>query len=253
MPQAGGVGILDAMDKKIRSLLNMQNTVTGLLDEYDDVLTADADLAAAEQLRQVQLGMVRAQGRAADTDTVPKTENKETTKAQVIRNVLKPLGRVHAWADRTGNALMKAEAGVDFTTLDRIPDAEIIGRLESLMTLMRGVIAQIPTVPTATLDGLDTEIDGLEPLLGVARSTIVDRKAAGEARDRALKAARQVLENQHDKIVRSFEIANPATPAEQRQRDLFDRWDAARNIVDAPSPSPEPAAATAGAAAVPAK
>ena len=40
------------MNKRARSRANMHTTVTLLLDEYDDVLAADADLTAAEQVRQ---------------------------------------------------------------------------------------------------------------------------------------------------------------------------------------------------------
>jgi hypothetical protein len=236
------------MDKKSRSSLNMQNTVTNLLDTYNDVLTADADLTAAEAVRQVHLGQARLAARRAAVQTPATTANKEAEKARVINDLLKPLGRVHAWAARTGNADVQAKADVSFTDLDGLPDGEVIGAMENLMTLMRGVVAQVATVPTATLDGLDNEIDALEPLLGATRSGIVDRTGAIAEFERELKAARLVLEQQHDKIVLSYEIAAPATPAEQRQRELFDRWDAARTIVDAatthdtPAPSPAPAA-----------
>src|SRR5450432_233786 len=104
---------------------------------------------------------------------------------------------------------------------------------------MRGVIAQVPTVPTAQLDALDDQLDDLQPRLGSPRLKILDREAAGKTAATEIRAASTVLEEQHDKIIRSFKIASPATPAEQRQRDLFDRWAPAREIVDAPT-TPEP-------------
>lgn len=71
---------------------------------------------------------------------------------------------------------------------------------------------------------------------------IVDRAAAGEESTREIRAAIKVLEEQHDKIIRSFEIASPSTLAEQRQSDLFGRWTGAREIVDAATNHEEPPA-----------
>jgi len=150
--------------------------------------------------------------------------NKETEKARVIREVLRPLGRVQAWAHRTGDAVLLGRTDFSPTDLDVVSDAEIIGRLETLLTLMRGVIGQIPSVPSARLDALDDEVDGLEALLGTPRSEIVDRRAAGEAMETELKAATAVLINQHDMIVRDYDYAAPAIPAEVRQKELFGRW-----------------------------
>lgn len=109
------------------------------------------------------------------------------------------------------------------------------------MTVTRGVIAQVPTVPTAQLDALDDELDALEPRLGSPRLMIVDRAADGEESTKETRAAITVLDEQHDKIIRSYEMANPSTPAEQRQSDLFGRWAGAREIVDAAT-TPEPPA-----------
>ena len=56
----------------------------------------------------------------------------------------------------------------------------------------------------------------------------------------------KILDAQHDLIVRDFKHASPQTPALQRQRELYDRWESARTIVDAPTASAEdtpPAAA----------
>lgn len=229
------------MDKKSRVALAMQNAVTALLDTYNDVLTADADLAAGELLRQAHLGKWRVAARKADVQTPDATANKETVKTTVITDLLKPLGRVSAWASRTGNTTVKAQADVTFTALDQTPEEQLIGKLEDLMTLMRGVIAQIPTVPTTQLDALDDAIDGLAPLLGSPRSIVVDRKGAQTEMERERRAARLVLEEQHDKIIRSFGHNSAATPVEQRQRELFDRWDSARMLVDEPT-TPKPAA-----------
>lgn len=223
------------MDKKTRVALAMQNTVTTLLDTYQDVLAADADLLAGEQERQPILARWRVVARLADVQTPPATANKETVKARVITELLKPLGRVSAWAARTKNAAAEASADVTFTDLDQTPEEELGGKLEGLMTFMRGVVAQVPTVPTAQLDGLDDQIDGLVPLLGSPRSMVVDRSAAQGEMERKRREARLVLEGQHDKIIRSYEHSAPATPLEVRQRELFDRWDAARMLVDEPT------------------
>jgi hypothetical protein len=233
------------MDKRLRSISNMHGTVSQLLDTYNDVLTADADLVAAEALRQASLGKFRiAARRAGAVQTPVATDNKESEKARVIREVLRPLGRVQALAHRTDDTILLGKSDFSASDLDAVPDAEIVAKLESLMETMRGVIAQIPAVPSARLDALDDEIDALEPLLGAPRSQIVDRGAVLREAEAELKTATTVLVNQHDMIVRDFDLA-PATPAEARQRELFDRWDAARSIVDAASrsaeePAPEP-------------
>lgn len=70
---------------------------------------------------------------------------------------------------------------------------------------------------------------------------IVDRAAAGEESTKETRAAITTLEEQHDKIVRSYERSSPSTPAEQQQSDLFGRWAGAREIVDAAT-TPEPPA-----------
>ncbi len=140
---------------------------------------------------------------------------------------------------------MAAALATNFSTLDGVPDGELVTALEVIMTALRGVIGQLPTVPAATLDALDEEIDALAPLLGAVRDVVVDRSSALGEVERERKAARLVLENQHDKIVRSYEVANPTTPVEQRQREFFDRWSAARSVVDAPTTSkPTPGTVT---------
>ena len=229
------------MDKKTRASLNMQNTVTQLMDEYTDVVSADADLVASEAVRQVHLGRVRVAARKAFVQTPGTTANKEAEKTRVIRDILKPIGRVEAWASRTGNATVAAALATNFSTLNELPDGEVITALEVLMTTLRGVIGQVTTVPTATLDALDEEIDALAPMLGAVRDMVVDRSGALAEVERERKAARLVLENQHDKIVRSFDVANPTTPIQQRQREFFDRWEKARSIVDAATTPTPPA------------
>jgi hypothetical protein len=237
------------MDKRIRSQSNMHVTVSKLLDSYNDVVVADADLQLAETARQVLLGRFRAAARRAGEISSPVfTGNKEAEKARVIREVLRPLGRVQALAHRTGDAVLLGQSDYSATDLDRVSDAEIVGKLESLLTLVRGVVARIPAVPSARLDALDDEVDALELLLGTPRAKIVDRGAALEEMETSLKAATAVLVNQHDMIVRDFDFSAPATPAETRQKELFERWDAARSIVDAPThaeeePSPAPVTA----------
>lgn len=84
-------------------------------------------------------------------------------------------------------------------------------------------------------------------MLGAPRTKIVDRSGAKAEVERERRAARLVLENQHDKIIRSYEHASPASPAEQRQRELFDRWAGARTLVDAPTRPEEVPAVTGGA------
>ncbi len=84
------------MDKKTRSSLNMQNTVTLLMDEYTDVVSADPDLVASEAVRQVHLGRVRVAARKAIVQTEGTTQNKEAEKTRVIREILKPIGRAEA-------------------------------------------------------------------------------------------------------------------------------------------------------------
>lgn len=232
----------------------MQNTVTGLLDDYPDVVTADADLAAGEAQRQGHLGRVRIAARKAEQTTPALTADKIKEKDRVIAEILKPLGRVHAWANRTGNAEAQRTADVTFTDLDAVGDAFLIGRMEELMTFLRGVIASVPTVPAAQLDTLDDDIDGLSPLLSGPRGAIVDWSAAIVELKREIGAARDVLKDQHDKLVLSFGHASPATPLEVRQRELFDRWDGARTVVDGATthkPAAAPAAAAPGGTAAP--
>lgn len=178
---------------------------------------------------------MRVAERKAAVQTPVITKEKEAEKARVIHELLKPLGRVAAWASRTQNAEAEAAAGVSFSTLNQVPDAEIMDRLEALMTLMRGVIAQVPKVTAAQLDALDEELSKLEPMLGSPRSKIVDREAANAEMERERRAARLVLENQHDRLVRGFNHAEPGTPAQERERAFFDRWAPAREIVDAPT------------------
>jgi hypothetical protein len=122
--------------------------------------------------------------------------------------------------------------------------SEMDKKTRSRATVMRGVIAQVTTVPTAMLDDLDNRLDGLQPRLGSSRLKIVEREAAGRQAVLEIAAATKVLTQQHDKILRSYNLASPATPAEQRQRDLYDRWKSAREIVDAATFAEEPATVT---------
>lgn len=233
------------MDKRNRSRANMHTTVTILLDEFNDVLTADADLAAAEQKRQVHIAQERVQSRKAMEPTTGNTQLKEESKRQFIDELMKPVGRVQAWAARTDNGDVAAQLAFSASDLRNTPDGELPGKVENAMTVMRGVVAQVTTVPTAQLDALDDQLDALQPRLGSPRFKIVDREAAGRQAMLEVGAATKVLKEQHDKIVRSYNIASPSTPVEQRQRDLYDRWAAAREIVDAattPEESATPAA-----------
>jgi hypothetical protein len=233
------------MNKRNRSRANMHTTVTLLLDEYNDVVTADTDLTAAEQARQVHIAAERIQSRKALEPTKPNTQLKEDEKRNFINDFMKPVGRVQAWAARTNHGDVAAQLGFSASDLHNTPDGELAGKVENAMTVMRSVIAQVPTVPTAQLDDLDDRLDSLQPRLGSPRLKIVEREAAGRQAVLEVGAATKILSQQHDKIVRSYNITSPATPAEQRQRDLYDRWAAAREIVDAatfaeapPTPTP---------------
>jgi hypothetical protein len=233
--------ITPEMDKKTRSRANMHTTVTLLLDGYSDVVTADPDLTAAEQARQVHIAAERIQSRKAMEPTTPNTQVKEGQKRNFIADFMKPVGRVEAWAARTNNGDVAGQLAFTPSDLINTPDIQLTGKVENAMTVMRGVIAQVTTVATALLDDLDNRLDGLQPRLGSPRLKIVEREAAGRQAVLEIAAATKVLTQQHDKILRSYNLASPATPAEQRQRDLYDRWAAAREIVDAATFSEEPA------------
>lgn len=67
------------------------------------MLAADPDLTAAEQSRQDHIARQRIAERKAMEPTTGNTELKETDKAAFIKELMKPIGRVQAWAARTAN------------------------------------------------------------------------------------------------------------------------------------------------------
>jgi len=213
----------------------MHATMTHLLDEFNDVVSADPDLAAAEKERQIHLAKERIQSRTALEPTEGNTQVKEAEKASFIEDLMKPVGRAQAWAARTNNGDVAAQLKISATDLHTTPDIQLTGKVENIMTVLRSVVGQIESVTAPQLDALDDRLDKLQSRLGSPRVKIGEREAAGRQAVLEFAAATKVLTQQHDKIVRSYNIANPASPAEQRQRELWDRWKSAREIVDAPT------------------
>lgn len=99
----------------------MLTTVAPLLDEYSDVVAADPDLTAAEQLRQDHIARQRIAARKAMEPTTGNTELKETDKAAFIKELMKPVGRVQAWAARTANGDVAVQLKVVPSELTNTP------------------------------------------------------------------------------------------------------------------------------------
>lgn len=213
------------MDKRLDNKLTMVKAVTGLLSQNEALLQGNAPLStAASELLEI-VGEIDATRQATLVNSSGLVTEKEYLQVGLIEATYEVSSMLYAYAERSGNAILRASVDFPISDLKKLRDGELNVNCKKILELANAnaealVDYGITDEKRATLAN---RIEQYEQQLPTHRITVSERKAANDKMKKLIKQASDMIADQLDRLMIRYKTESP---------DFYSSYLNARKVVD---------------------
>lgn len=202
-------------------------------DENAQVIAANPAFSAAFERFKTNIAAIESLAQQNDARLTGIAEDKNALKQALARQAAEIAGVVFAYASANADHALKQEANFSYSALLKTRDGEIAARCRSIHDLAAARLEALKDygIRAPNLTRLQTAIDAYAAHSPKPRTAASQRKTALANLTELFKETDQILRDQMDKLIATF---NPAHP------DFVKTYESNRIIIDPPSKAATP-------------
>lgn len=213
------------MDKRLENKLIMIKAITGLLSQNEALLSGNAPLFAATNELQNIVGDIDQARQATLVDSSGLVSEKGNLQTALIETTYEVSSMLYAFAERTGNAILRSNVDFPISDLKKLRDGELNINCKKILELATSNVDALKDygITEEKLNALQNRITQYEQHLPARRITVSERKTANDKMKKLIKDASDMITDQLDRLMVRYKTELP---------DFYSSYLNARKVVD---------------------
>jgi hypothetical protein len=219
------------MTKKQDNTITMFETTLTFLDKNKNTWQDRAALVDAAARAKEGTAQIRGRTGTQQSPTEGVTGEKTQVRDDLEEKLLVIADAIAAFAAKTANPDLAAQVEVTKSSLDRLPDSDLVQTAERVAALTGENLSDLGAY--GVIDANKKELEDAATLFGKKkdspREAIIGRKIETLSLPAAINSVRSIFRNEIDKLMSGFKKPNP---------DFYTGYFAARIVIDRPATIP---------------